>query len=158
MDCDCFIFGSIVPHLEKHIPQVVSGSYLSDSHLWWFCFSTLIFIYAILCNPVSSPCGPFKSGSMSMALTFLWTQTGGKPQNESAILPYHPITAYVLTSLIAVLLFGLYISHLKRLSIEKSANELKCQLALATQEKCYLISKIKRPTTSSTNTRNAQQI
>ena len=29
------------------------------------------------------------------------------------------ITAYILTSLIAVLLFGLYISHLKRLSIGK---------------------------------------
>ena len=55
------------------------------------------------------------------------------------------ITAYILTSLIAVLLFGLYISHLKRLSIERNANELKCQLAIATQEKCYLISKIKKP-------------
>ena len=45
------------------------------------------------------------------------------------------IIAYILSSLIAVLLFGLYISHLKRLSIERSANELKCQLAIATQEK-----------------------
>ena len=142
---------------ETHSPSCIRFLFIGFSSVM-VLFSTLIFIYAILCNPVSSPCGPFKSGSMSMALTFLWTQTGGKPQNESAILPYHPITAYVLTSLIAVLLFGLYISHLKRLSIEKSANELKCQLALATQEKCYLISKIKRPTTSSTNTRNAQQI
>jgi hypothetical protein len=40
--------------------------------------------------------------------------------------------------------FGLYISHLKRLSIEKNANDLKCQLAIATQEKCYLIAKMKR--------------
>ena len=52
---------------------------------------------------------------------------------------------YVLVSTIFVLLFGLYISHLKRLSIERNANELKCQLAITTQEKCYLISKIKKP-------------
>ena len=46
---------------------------------------------------------------------------------------------------IFVLVFGLYISHLKRLSIEKTSNDLRCQLAIATQEKCYLISKMKRP-------------
>ena len=55
-----------------------------------------------------------------------------------------PTLAYLLVCSIFVLLFGLYISHLKRLSIEKTANELKCQLAITTQEKCYLISKIKR--------------
>ena len=117
------------------------------------------------------------------------------------------ITAYILTSLIAVLLFGLYISHLKRLSIgkkhalekydhfaiqtscvwvfvyfnekkpqlihwiesyndityfvfsptEKNANELKCQLAIATQEKCYLISKIKKPKNLRNNTGNGNE-
>ena len=51
------------------------------------------------------------------------------------------IIAYILSSLIAVLLFGLYISHLKRLSIERSANELKCQLAIATQEKVCIFTK-----------------
>ena len=67
------------------------------------------------------------------------------------------ITAYILTSLIAVLLFGLYISHLKRLSIERNANELKCQLAIATQEKCYLISKIKKPKNLRNNTGNGNE-
>ena len=67
------------------------------------------------------------------------------------------ITAYILTSLIAVLLFGLYISHLKRLSIERNANELKCQLAIATQEKCYLISKIKKPKNLRNNNGNNEE-
>ena len=142
---------------ETHSPSCIRFLFIGFSSVM-VLFSMLIFIYAIICNPVSSSCGPFKSPSMSTALGFFVTRPVEEQgtTNESAILPYNPITAYVLASLIAVLLFGLYISHLKRLSIEKSANELKCQLALATQEKCYLISKIKRP--ASTNARNAQQI
>ena len=64
--------------------------------------------------------------------------------NANDCFLYFSLT-YVLVSTIFVLLFGLYISHLKRLSIERNANELKCQLAITTQEKCYLISKIKKP-------------
>jgi hypothetical protein len=57
-----------------------------------------------------------------------------------------------------VLIFGLYISHLKRLSIEKNANDLRCQLAITTQEKCYLIAKMKRPKSQTrySSSRNSQ--
>ena len=151
---------------ETHSPSCIRFLFIGFSSVM-VLFSMLIFIYAILFNPVSPTCGPFRSGTtMSAALTFFWTTSTTQESSSistTATLPYHPITAYVLASLIAVLLFGLYISHLKRLSIEKSANELKCQLALATQEKCYLISKIKRPssqTTAASNKtpRNAQPI
>ena len=91
------------------------------------------------------------AGDFVSSLSDLSITDGG---NAGTLSPA-AITAYILAALIAVLLFGLYISHLKRLSIERDANELKCQLAIATQEKCYLIAKIKKPnklvTTSTAN-------
>ena len=111
-------------------------------------FSSLIYLYAVLYNPVST-CGPFQAmGQMSQAFSSLWQHQSSNVLSTSSDVnfgqKYQMI--YILASFIAVLFFGLYISHLKRLSIEKSNNELKMQLQLATQEKNYLISKIKRPT------------
>ena len=117
-------------------------------------------IFALMWNSVSDQCGPF--AKLKHAIDILkteWNQWTGNndPYDDldsiSGKINATAITAYVLSSLIAVLLFGLYISHLKRLSIERSANELKCQLAIATQEKCYLISKIKKPKHRSNNER-----
>lgn len=125
-------------------------------------FSNVIYIYALLCNHVSEECGPFKGYAylaepIPEGLHRL--VTGDATGDSEYALPMPPeglssaaIAAYILAALIAVLIFGLYISHLKRLSIERDANELKCQLAIATQEKCYLISKIKRPNKPQTAT------
>ena len=97
-------------------------------------------------------------GQMSQAFSTLWLHQN-QPSNEEQVdfgpapqQKYQMI--YILASFIAVLFFGLYISHLKRLSIERSNNELKMQLQLATQEKNYLISKIKRPSKQPQKQRN----
>ena len=105
-------------------------------------FSTIASIFAITSIGVSPNCGPFKSSQQRIIDIF---------SNELQEIPLYinsnvstTTLAYILICSIFVLLFGLYISHLKRLAIEQTANELKCQLAITTQEKCYLISKIKR--------------
>ena len=105
-------------------------------------FSTIASVFAITSIGVSPNCGPFKISQQRIIDIF---------SNELEEIPIYirsnismTTLAYILVCSIFVLLFGLYISHLKRLSIEKTANELKCQLAITTQEKCYLISKIKR--------------
>ena len=125
-------------------------------------FSNVIYIYALLCNHVSQECGPFKGFSylaepMPEGWHRLLMGETGSVSEDALPLPRQSlspaaIAAYILAAFIAVLIFGLYISHLKRLSIERDANELKCQLAIATQEKCYLISKIKRPNKTQTAT------
>ncbi len=103
-------------------------------------FSSAVFVYAVVWNRVSNTCGPAQAQETFISV-IPWYRilTATREQWPVAII------AYVMAALVLVLLFGLYISHLKRLSIERDANELKCQLAIATQEKCYLISKIKRP-------------
>ena len=105
-------------------------------------FSTIASVFAITTIGVSHNCGPFKTSQQKIIDIF------AKELQEIPIFiksNFSTMTiAYILVCSIFVLLFGLYISHLKRLSIEKTANELKCQLAITTQEKCYLISKIKR--------------
>ena len=131
-------------------------------------FSNVIYIYALLCNHVSEECGPFKEYAyLAEPVAEIWhrllltSDTTRDSSDYSLPLPREglssaAIAAYILAALIAVLIFGLYISHLKRLSIERDANELKCQLAIATQEKCYLISKIKRPNKPNTATTSQQ--
>ena len=105
-------------------------------------FSTIASIFAITSLGVSSSCGPFKV-SQQKIIDIFSNELQGIPLFIQSNISTTKL-AYILISSIFVLLFGLYISHLKRLSIEKTANELKCQLAITTQEKCYLISKIKR--------------
>ena len=105
-------------------------------------FSTIASIFAATSVHVSPNCGPFKMNQEKIIDIF-----ARELQEIPAFINSNLSTmslAYILVGSIFVLLFGLYISHLKRLSIEKTANELKCQLAITTQEKCYLISKIKR--------------
>jgi hypothetical protein len=122
-------------------------------------FSGVVLAFALTYNPVSSKCGPFADvqyvvDTLTKELAALTGGSSASTSNATSTvlnaggLSSAAITAYILASLIFVLVFGLYISHLKRLSIERNANELKCQLAIATQEKCYLISKIKRPARS----------
>ena len=127
-------------------PDIHSASYIRFLFMGFssisILFSTIASIFAITSIGVSSNCGPFKISQKKIIDIF---------SNELQEIPLYiksnvstPTLAYLLVCSIFVLLFGLYISHLKRLSIEKTANELKCQLAITTQEKCYLISKIKR--------------
>ena len=105
-------------------------------------FSLISLVFAMTYIDVSKSCGPFKSQ------TKMWdvfaAELSGLPKFAQSSFTVISLT-YFMVSAIFVLMFGLYISHLKRLSIEKNANELKCQLAITTQEKCYLISKIKKP-------------
>jgi len=135
--------------------QVHSGSYIRSL---FYGLSSVVVMFSLVCHvfavaylDASSNCGPFKGmerirdvffGSELMSHHFQNDHDGANSQKSS--FSYSSLT-YVLVSTIFVLLFGLYISHLKRLSIERNANELKCQLAITTQEKCYLISKIKKP-------------
>lgn len=137
---------------DIHSPNTIRFLFIGFSSVM-VLFSTVMLIFALIWNSVSDKCGPFASLKHGIdVLKTEWNHWIGshnlKKDDADAFnekLNATAITAYILTSLIAVLLFGLYISHLKRLSIERSANELKCQLAIATQEKCYLISKIKKP-------------
>lgn len=121
-------------------------------------FCSLLLAFGIAFNPVSEHCGPFADlKHMSDAVSLQWQGLFGSkfpttdPEtpdpDESIEKPANSLTlvTIVMSSLIVILLFGLYVSHLKRLYVEKSATQLKCQLAMATQEKCYLISKIKKP-------------
>ena len=133
---------------HTHSPSCIRALFVGFSAVM-VLFANVVYVYALIFNPVSGEgCGPFHNVKvLAEAITQKWyTQL---PPNfswspEHGLSPA-AIAAYILAALIAVLLFGLYISHLKRLSIERDANELKCQLAIATQEKCYLISKIKKP-------------
>ena len=143
-----------------HSPSCIRFLFIGFSAVM-VLFSNVIYIYALLCNQVSEECGPFKSYTyLAQPIPEIWHQIlSGDTSKSNYALPLPPeslssaaIAAYILASLIAVLIFGLYISHLKRLSIERDANELKCQLAIATQEKCYLISKIKKPNKPQTAT------
>jgi hypothetical protein len=127
-------------------PDIHSASYIRFLFMGFssisILFSTIASIFAITSIGVSPNCGPFKASQQRIIDIF------SKELQEIPLFIQSnistPTLAYILVCSIFVLLFGLYISHLKRLSIEKTANELKCQLAITTQEKCYLISKIKR--------------
>lgn len=144
-----------------HSPSCIRFLFIGFSAVM-VLFSNVIYIYALLCNHVSEECGPFKGYAyLAEPIPEGWHRlvTGDTTGESEYALPMPreglssaAIAAYILAALIAVLIFGLYISHLKRLSIERDANELKCQLAIATQEKCYLISKIKRPNKPQTAT------
>ena len=143
-----------------HSPSCIRFLFIGFSAVM-VLFSNVIYIYALLCNHVSEECGPFKGYTyLAEPIPEVWHQiiSGDTGKSDYALplpredLSSAAIAAYILAALIAVLIFGLYISHLKRLSIERDANELKCQLAIATQEKCYLISKIKRPNKPQTAT------
>lgn len=141
---------------DTHSPSCIRFLFVGFSSVM-LLFASVVFVYALLCNPVTPNYGPFQNyQSLSRVLPYTWHKITGDGQmttwNSDKGLSPAAITAYILAALIAVLLFGLYISHLKRLSIERDANELKCQLAIATQEKCYLIAKIKRPSKPQTAT------
>ncbi len=130
-------------------------------------FAAILLLFSLTFNPVSQSCGPFAFNNLHFPVDALVQELGyfmppaiwdAKNTTSSLDQPNAvgsgglsktTITTYILVALVFVLLFGLYISHLKRLSIERNANELKCQLAVTTQEKCYLISKIKRPRSAS---------
>lgn len=141
---------------DTHSPSCIRFIFVGFSSVM-ILFSNVVLVYAVFFNPASQECGPFR-GHRHIAEVVPETchrifTTGNQTSVEPFYMPEEldggslskaAVAAYILASLIAVLLFGLYISHLKRLSIERDANELKCQLAIATQEKCYLISKIKK--------------
>ena len=137
--------------------QIHSDSYIRTLYVGLtnvvVVFSAVCHVFAIAFLDVSHTCGPFKGmGRIWDVFSDHWPEFA--PAGEYSFSYVSLI--YILVSTICVLVFGLYISHLKRLSIEKSANELKCQLAITTQEKCYLISKIKRPPSSQTKHSNIQ--
>ena len=151
---------------DTHSPSCIRFLFIGFSSVM-VLFATVVLVYALLFNNVSQDCGPFQGyHSLTEVVSSIWQSQNGTTTSSlsdlsitdggnAGTLSPAAITAYILAALIAVLLFGLYISHLKRLSIERDANELKCQLAIATQEKCYLIAKIKKPnklvTTSTAN-------
>ena len=143
--------------------QIHSASYIKTLYVGLtnvvIVFSAVCHVFAIAFLDVSHTCGPFQGmgriWNVFDAASDHLPQFAPSGDAEEYSFSYISLI-YILVSTICVLVFGLYISHLKRLSIEKNANELKCQLAITTQEKCYLISKIKRPPSSKTKQSNSQ--